>query len=337
MNAPLSAAPMVNATRFRAAHQDTWERLEAIVARIEKRSVRVLSEDDLLALPVLYRTTLSSLSVVRETSLDRALQTYLEQLCTRAYFQIYGAPGTAWRQLAHFFREGWPRAVAALWRETLASAALGILGAVLGYFLVQHDPAWFYSIIPTELAEGRDPSASAQALKDALYGSKASDPLTTFAAYLFTHNAQVALFAFALGFAFAVPTALLLVYNGLTLGALVEIYVAKGLGAMLGGWLIIHGSTELFAITLAGAAGFRIGLAIGFPGRASRLESAILAGRTSGTAMAGVVLMLLVAGLLEGIGRQTIELDWQRYAIGIAVFAGWLAYYYLPRKRHGLA
>lgn len=337
MNAPLPAAPLVNATRFRAAHQETWERLETIVTRIEKRSVRALSEDDLLALPVLYRTTLSSLSVVRETSLDRALQTYLEQLCTRAYFQIYGAPGTAWRQLAHFFKDAWPRAVASLWRETLAAAALGVLGAVLGYFLVRHDPSWFYSIIPAELAEGRDPTASAHALKDVLYGSKASDPLTTFAAYLFTHNAQVALFAFALGFAFAVPTALLLVYNGLTLGALVEIYVAKGLGGMLGGWLIIHGSTELFAITLAGAAGFRIGLAVGFPGRVSRLESAVAAGRTGGTAMAGVVLMLVVAGLLEGIGRQTIQLDWERYALGAAVFAGWLVYYYLPRKRHGLA
>lgn len=335
MNVQLPAAPMVNATRFRAAHQDTWERLEAIVTRIEKRSVRALSEDDLLALPVLYRTTLSSLSVVRETSLDRALQSYLEQLCTRAYFQIYGAPGTAWRQLAHFFSDGWPRAVASLWRETLAAAALGILGAVLGYFLVKHDPSWFYSIMPAELAEGRDPSASAQALKTVLYDGKASDPLTTFAAYLFTHNAQVALFAFALGFAFAVPTALLLVYNGLTLGALVEIYVAKGLGTMLGGWLIIHGSTELFAITLAGAAGFRIGLAVGFPGRASRLESAVTAGRTGGTAMAGVVLMLLVAGLLEGIGRQTILVDWERYALGGAVFAGWLAYYYMPRKPHG--
>ncbi|HEY7807421.1 MAG TPA: stage II sporulation protein M [Croceibacterium sp.] len=337
MTAPLPAAPLVNATRFRAAHQATWERLEAIVGRIEKRSVRVLGEDDLLALPVLYRTTLSSLSVVRETSLDRALQTYLEQLCTRAYFQIYGAPGTAWRQLAHFFADGWPRAVASLWRETVAAAALGILGAVLGYFLVKHDPSWFYSIIPAELAEGRDPSASAQALKEVLYGSKDSDPLTAFAAYLFTHNAQVALFAFALGFAFAVPTALLLVYNGLTLGALVEIYVAKGLGPMLGGWLIIHGSTELFAITLAGAAGFRIGLAVGFPGRASRLESAVTAGRTGGTAMAGVVLMLVVAGLLEGIGRQTIQLDWERYALGGSVFVGWLVYYYLPRKRHALA
>lgn len=329
-------APLVNATRFRAAHQAGWERLEAIVTRIEKRSVRALDEDDLLALPVLYRTTLSSLSVVRETSLDRALQSYLEQLCTRAYFQIYGAPGTAGRQLAQFFASGWPRAVASLWRETLVAAALGVLGTVLGYLLVRHDPSWFYSIISPDMAEGRDPSASAQTLRNMLYGSHESDPLTTLAAYLFTHNAQLALFAFALGFAFAVPTALLLVYNGLTLGAFMAIYVPKGLGLMMGGWLIIHGSTELFAITLAGAAGFRIGLAVAFPGRVSRLESAVSAGRTGGTTMAGVVLMLLVAGLLEGIGRQTIQVDWQRYAVGGAVFVGWLVYYYLPRKTDGL-
>jgi len=334
VNAPLPGGPMVNATRFRAAHQDVWERLDAIVTRIDKRSVRVLDEEDLLALPVLYRTTLSSLSVARETSLDRGLQTYLEQLCTRAYFHIYGAPGNAWRQTAAFFATGWPRAIASLWRETLAAVALTVLGAALGYLLVQHDPSWYYSIIPSEMAEGRDPSASAQTLRDALYGGKASDPLVTFATFLFTHNSQVALFAFALGFAFAVPTAMLLVYNGLMLGAMISIYVSKGLGAALGGWLIIHGSTELFAITLAGAAGFRIGLAVGFPGRRSRLDSAVAAGRTGGTAMAGVVLMLLVAGLLEGIGRQTINLDWERYALGLSVFAGWLIYYYLPRGRH---
>ena len=331
------SAPLVNATRFRAAHQEAWTRLEAIVTRIEKRSVRALDEEDLLALPILYRTTLSSLSVVRETSLDRALQTYLEQLCTRAYFQIYGAPGNAWRQIGQFFASGWPRAVASLWRETLAAALLGVLGTVLGYFLVRHDPSWFYSIIPSAMAEGRDPSASAQTLRDVLYGGHDSDPLATFATYLFTHNAQVALFAFALGFAFAAPTALLLVYNGLALGALTAVYAQKGLTVALSGWLIIHGSTELFAITLAGAAGFRIGLAVAFPGRQSRLESAVTAGRTGGTAMAGVVLMLLVAGLLEGIGRQTIQVDWERYAIGLTVFVGWIVYYYLPRGRDALA
>ncbi len=51
---------------------------------------------------------LSSLSVARETSLDKGLVAYLEQLCTRAYFQLYGVPTSAWRQFLHFFRTGWP-------------------------------------------------------------------------------------------------------------------------------------------------------------------------------------------------------------------------------------
>ena len=88
MNAPL--LPLVNATRFRQAHAAEWERLDALVTRLEKRSIRALSDDDLLELPALYRKTLSSLSVARDTSLDQALITYLEQLSTRAYFQIYG-------------------------------------------------------------------------------------------------------------------------------------------------------------------------------------------------------------------------------------------------------
>ncbi|WP_333963338.1 hypothetical protein [Sphingomonas aurantiaca] len=92
-----SAPPLLNASRFRAAHEVDWTRLERLLTRIEKRSVRVLSDDDLLALPLLYRSTLSSLSVARETSLDRALIAYLEQLCARAYFQLYGVSDSAWR------------------------------------------------------------------------------------------------------------------------------------------------------------------------------------------------------------------------------------------------
>ena len=86
---------VVNASRFRAAHEADWERLERLVKRMEKRSIRALSDDDILALPLLYRTTLSSLAVARDTSLDRGLILYLEQLSTRAYFQIYGVQTSA--------------------------------------------------------------------------------------------------------------------------------------------------------------------------------------------------------------------------------------------------
>ncbi len=337
MSALVHQAPaLVNASRFRAAHEDDWAELDRIVTAIEKKSVRKLDAEDLLALPVLYRSALSSLSVARETSLDRALVRYLEQLCTRTYFQIYGVSGSPWRQIGSFFTTDWPAAVQALWRETLAGLLLTLAGTLVGYLLVTHDPAWFYGIIPDALAQGRDPSASAESLRQVLYKGGGQDALAALATALFTHNTQIAIFAFALGFAFAVPTALLIVYNGLMLGAFFAIYAAKGLGFEFGGWVMIHGTTELFAIILAGAAGFRIGTAIAFPGRISRTESAVVAGRSSAVAVAGVVLMLLVAGLIEGIGRQTVLIDWERYAVAGSVLCGWLAYFYLSRGRHAI-
>lgn len=326
------AAPLVNATRFRAAHEAEWERLDQLVTRIEKRSVRALPDEDILALPLLYRSALSSLSVARETSLDRALVTYLEQLCTRAYFQLYGVPDTMTRQVGRFFMSDWPLAVQGLWRETLVALLLTVAGAVAGYWLVATDPSWYYGIIPDAMAGGRDPSAGVEALRATIYGRQ-DGMLATFATYLFTHNSQVAIFAFALGFAFTVPTVLLLVYNGLSLGAMICLFAQKGLGFGFIGWLTIHGSTEMFAIMLAGAAGMKIGTAIAFPGRDARLDAAVQAGRSAAVAMVGVIIMLMVAGLLEGIGRQTVQEDALRYGIGAAALLGWLAYFYLPRRR----
>lgn len=320
-------APLVNASRFRKAHEADWARLQQIVTQMEKRSIRTLSDDDLLELPALYRTTLSSLSVARDTSLDRSLITYLEGLCTRAYFQIYGVQTPALRQLSRFFGRGWPEAVRNLWRETLFCVVLTFGAALLAFLLIRGDPSWFYSVIPEGLADGRDPSASAEYLRSTLYAKK-NDWLVVFATFLFTHNSQVAIFCFALGFAFAVPTVLLILYNGLMLGAMFAIFSAKGLGFNLLGWLMIHGTTEIFAICIAGAAGIRIGMSIAFPGRASRMDSAVQAGRLAATAMVGTVIMLGVAGLLEGVGRQVVNTDQLRMLIGAAVLLGWLAYFY---------
>jgi len=58
------------------------------------------------------------------------------------------------------------------------------------------------------------------------------------------------------------------------------------------------------------------------------MDSAVQAGRTAATAMIGTVIMLAVAGLLEGIGRQTVNSDALRMLIGSAVLVGWLAYFY---------
>ena len=70
-------------------------------------------------------------------------------------------------------------------------------------------------------------------------------------------------------------------YEGGMLGAMVAVFAAKGLGPNFLAWLAIHGTTELFAVMIAGAAGMRIGTAIAFPGGQERMEAVVAAGRTA--------------------------------------------------------
>ncbi|MBW6526449.1 stage II sporulation protein M [Sphingomonas sp. RHCKR7] len=332
MSAPTTSSTVAG-SRFRAAHEADWTRLDALLARAERRSVRALDDDDLLALPLLYRTALSSLASARATSLDRSLIIYLEQLCARAYFQLYGPAEPAAAQVIRFFRHDWPAAVRGLWRETLAALVLTLAGVIAGYLLVRGEASWFYGLVPDGLAGGRAPGASAATLRATLHPKDEQGMLAVFAAFLFTHNAQIAIFSFALGIAFGVPTALLIAYNGLSLGAMMAVFAGRGVGVEFAQWLAIHGTTELFAVILAGAAGFRIGAALAFPGRQARLDAALDAGRAGATVMLGTVLMLAVAGLLEGIGRQTIDGGNARALIGVVMLGAWLLYFYLPRSR----
>ena len=322
---------LLKSQRFRQAREDDWRRLERLMDKAEKGSASKLTDAEILAVPVLYRSTLSALSVARETSLDQGLIYYLETLSARAYFFVYGSRATIQDRLVAFFRTDWPAAVRGLWRETLVSAALMLLGALVGAWLVMHEPEWFYAFVPADLSGGRDPAASTETLRATLDGADGAQGLSAFAAYLFTHNAQVALLAFALGFALCLPTGLLILYNGATLGAFFALFASRGLGFELGGWLLIHGVTELFAVILAGAAGLRIGWAVAFPGQRRRLDAAVEAGRTAGIAMGGVVVMLMFAGLLEGFGRQLIVDTGLRYAVAAATALIWGLYFYAPR------
>ncbi|WP_425981583.1 stage II sporulation protein M [Brevundimonas sp. TWP1-2-1b1] len=322
---------LLKSQRFRQAREEDWRRLERLMDKAEKGSASKLTDAEILAVPVLYRSTLSALSVARETSLDQGLIDYLETLSARAYFFVYGSRATIQDRLVAFFRTDWPAAVRGLWRETLISATLMLLGALVGGWLVMHEPEWFYAFVPADLSGGRDPAASTETLRATLDGADDAQGLSAFAAYLFTHNAQVALLAFALGFALCLPTGLLILYNGATLGAFFALFASRGLGFELGGWLLIHGVTELFAVILAGAAGLRIGWAVAFPGQRRRMDAAVEAGRTAAIAMGGVVVMLMFAGLLEGFGRQLIVDTGLRYAVAAATAVIWGLYFYAPR------
>jgi len=319
--------------RFREERQDVWKEMEAMLKRIESRSVRGLTDEEIIKLPRLYRSTLSSLSVARATSLDQSVITYLESLSTRAYYVIYGSQKRLRDRIYSFFAHDWPLAVQGAWKDVTASCLIFTLGMLVGFVLVANNPDWFYSFMDERMASGRTPAASEEYLRSTIYGYEDGDgALGAFAAFLFSNNSRVSILAFALGFAFALPTVALLLYNGLSIGAFIAVFTGKDLGFEVGGWLSIHGTTELFAIGLAGAGGILIGRAVAFPGEMTRMESIRSKAEQASIILGGVVVMMLVAGLIEGFGRQLIDNDWIRYGVGGSMLIFWLLYFFLPRK-----
>lgn len=321
---PQGGAP--RSVAFRKEREGTWRALEALVERVEKKGISALAADELARLPHLYRATLSSLSVARSISLDRALVEYLETLCGRAYFCVYGTREPARRRLAALVGWRFPAAVRALRRQVLASAAFLVLGALTAFFMVVDDAETYYQFVPGAYAGGRDPSATTEELRAVLYDEMGmSGVLTEFAASLFSNNAGIGILAFALGFTLVLP-ALLLFVNGLILGAFAALYDGRGLSLDLWGWLLPHGVTELLAVVLCGAAGFAIGQAWVFPGERSRLDNLRERGRDAAIVVFGAVVMLFVAGLIEGIFRQTVTTLEVRWAVATATALFWVWY-----------
>ena len=328
---------MLKSYRFREEREADWRKLDLILMRAENSGVKALSDEDMMALPRLYRQAVSSLSVARSISLDQNVITYLEGLCTRAYFFVYGARTSIGERMVQFLRVDWPEAVRGAVLSTILAALFLFGGAALAFFLCLQDMDWYWTIHGHNFFETRNPDATVDHLRSTIYttpGSHDQDELSAFSSYLFNNNAQIALFAFALGFAFGIPTAWLLVWNGVILGSMYAVFWDKGLGYEFTGWLLIHGVTELFAIILAGAGGFVIGGAVAFPGRRSRLASARESGRKAATIAMGCVIMLIIAALLEGFGRQLINSDAVRYAIAGTTGLLWFGYFYLPRRSH---
>lgn len=72
-----------------------------------------------------------------------------------------------------------------------------------------------------------------------------------------------------------------------------------------------------------------MGFAVLFPGQRTRSEALHRAGKDAVKLALVAALMLCVAALLEGFGRQLVQDMWMRYIIGWGIGALWLAWFVL--------
>ena len=330
-------ALLLRSAEFRKGREAGWRELDDMVSRVEVKGVGCLSASEVSRLPLLYRAAVSSLAVARNIVLDRNLLLYLENLSLRAYLAVYGPRSGMLERLGAFFRQGWPESVRGIHRH-LAVAGLAMLaGLIAGWLLVASDMSYFHMLVPEGLAGSRGPGSSAEDLSSVLFAPWPGviDTFVVFANSLFRHNAMVGIMCFGLGFALGVPTLILLIYNGLILGAFLALHAARGLNVDFIAWLSIHGVTEILAVLLCAAAGLAVAEKILFPGDLPRLENLARHGRQVAGVVAGAVLMFFAAGILEGGFRQLINNTPGRYAFALLTAAGWFWYFSRVGRRGG--
>jgi uncharacterized membrane protein SpoIIM required for sporulation len=319
--------------RFRRERQAAWVELEKLLHVFERKGPRALAPEAVARLPVLYRAALSSLGVARATVLDQNLRDYLEALVARADLVVYAPKRRLVEVAREFVLAGFPGAVRAIrWHVAVSAVLLGI-GMAIAWATVAADMDSYSLFVDSGMASGRDPAASTESLRRTLFDDGDGEGLLTFATFLFTHNSSVGILTYGLGFVFGLPVLLLLVYNGMMLGAMSALFHDRGLGVEWWSWILPHGVTELTAIVLCGAAGLAVAQAVVFPGRRARLPLLAEVGRRMGGVVAGSVLMLLLAALVEGVFRQTVQHVPTRYALAGVFALLWAVYFAFAGRR----
>ena len=253
--------------RFRAEREGDWRRLEGLLTRAESRSAASLSDDELLALPVLYRAgAVVALGGAGDLARPQPDRLSREPVHPRLFLRLRRARRAA-------------AAARAVLRTRLADRGAGALARDAGLVrdhrgrrrrrLPARAPttragsaAWCRAGCPAAATRPRPPPSSSTPSTTPAARPRWRCWRPTFSAT--TPRSPSSLSRSASPSACRPPSCL--AENGLTLGAFFALFVSRGLGFQLGGWLFIHGVTELFAIMLGGAAGFRIGWRVAFPG-----------------------------------------------------------------------
>jgi uncharacterized membrane protein SpoIIM required for sporulation len=154
-----------------------------------------------------------------------------------------------------------------------------------------------------------------------------------FSSMLFTHNTTVAFLCFAWGIICGLPTIYLLAKNGLMLGAFSALFVSRGLEVPFLAWILPHAVPEIGAIILCGGAGLMLGHRVLNPGRMSRKDALKQYGGDASLTALGCIPLLLMAGLIEGIFRQSTASTGLRYALFLFMLIGLGLWIVLTRVR----
>ncbi len=281
-----SSTPMREAA-FIQRNKARWQRLEEMLTGLHKLGGDEAAE--------LYIALNDDLSYARTFYPGSNLPAYLNGLAVRLHQHIHRNERTPRGRFITFWRDEVPLAMAATRRELLLSFVVFATAMLIGALSARHDPTFVrlimgdhYVDMTLENIRKGEPMA--------VYGS--SDEGMMFLG-ITTNNIRVSMLCFAAGLLAGLGTAYILLFNGIMVGAFQWFFHAHGVlrESVMSIWM--HGTLEISAIVIAGAAGLVLGNGMLFPGTYTRVERFRHNARLGIKVVMGLVPIFILAGFIE--------------------------------------
>jgi uncharacterized membrane protein SpoIIM required for sporulation len=307
---------------FVARRKAGWDRLEELLAALDRRGFRSLAPGELSEVGRLYRWATSDLAYADGRRFDPTLRAYLNRLTARAHAFVYGAKSTGEpNRFRRFFTHAFPAEFRRSKWYVVACAVLFASSAALAYWLVTIKPVDAYALLPAELISPLHGS-----LHDTNFKFD-HDLAPAVSSAIMTNNIRIAIITFAGGALLALPTFYFLIFNGLMVGGTGALYTNAGYGYDFWATIAPHGCIELTAIVISAAAGTMLAAPIFNPGRLRRIDALKRSARRAGILILGVCCMLVVAGTIEGFFSPLRFSPQARLTVGAATIVLMIAYF----------
>ncbi len=282
-----------------ARKRDRWEEFHRLAERASRRGLDSFASAELPDFAARYREVAADLARARTYGAEEATLARLERLVAAGHNALYRDERSTWRRLGLVLVRECPAAIVRARGYVLVACLAFTAPAAAGYALLRDRPTLAAELLPDVMLSRAAAGAERKAAGRRYVEVRAADrPLM--ASGIITNNVRVAIACFAGGVFLGVGSLVLLGFNGLLIGASAGHFANAGLLDYLLEFVVGHGLLELFAIWVAGAAGFLLGRAVVAPGELSRADALVLSGRLAVRMLGGAAVLLVVAGLIEG-------------------------------------
>lgn len=321
--------------QFVTRHQHEWQQLEQWLQRRggHRRKRRDAADADLPAdetIPERYRRLCQQLALARRRGYSPQLVEHLQQLMQQGHNLLYRTPPPRWQRAAEFLVADFPQLVRRQGAVMWAACALFVVPLVVIFVVLQYRPELVQLLLdPQQVAQMEkmyDPAAGR-------LGRDSGGDWAMFGHYIM-NNISIGLRTFASGLLAGIGTVLVLLFNGITIGAVAGHLQQAGFGDPFWRFVAGHSPFELSAIVIAGGAGLQLGLRVLAPGRKRRIDALVEGGVIGARLCLGVAFMLLVAAFIEAFWSSIGWVPaWGKYSVSALLWT--LVIAWLWRGGHG--